>query len=148
MVAVMNLGDSANSLCLLNWALWSSGEETQPMAKQILLCFGVCWVISIERRGWVNTASSIELHIVNTQRSLTIMRCYEEPLSSLCGFYRRTCLLLLLLLFMQSESWLSVEKKNKKTLHSSHSFHPLINNVKGDGSETPYPVILFNIFLL
>lgn len=109
MVAVMNLGDSANSLCLQDWALWSRGEETQPMAKQILLCFGVCWVISIERRGWVNTASSIELHIVNTQRSLTIMRCYEEPLSSLCGFYRRTCLLLLLL-FMQSKSWLKVGK--------------------------------------
>lgn len=141
MVAVMHFGDSANSLCLLDWALWSRGEETQPMAKQILLCFGVCWVISIERRGWVNTASSIELHIVNTQRSLTIMRCYEEPLSSLCGFYRITCLLLLLLLlFMQSKSWLKV---GKKTLHSSHTFHPLIINAKGRGSETPWPVISF-----
>lgn len=91
------------------------------MAKQILLCFGVCGVISIERRGWVNTASSIELHIVNTQRSLTIMRCYEQPLSSLCGFYRRTfpAIVVVVVYAKQIMALGRREKKKKKKNHTA-----------------------------
>lgn len=33
----------------------------------------------------------------------------------------------------------------KKTVHSSHSFHPLIINAKGDGLETPWPLIFFSL---
>lgn len=38
------------------------------------------------------------------------------------------------------------EKKKKITQRSSHSFHPLIINAKGDGLETPWPVIFFFFF--
>lgn len=38
------------------------------------------------------------------------------------------------------------EKKKKITQRSSRSFHPLIINAKGDGLETPWPVIFFFFF--